>query len=69
MADEEIAVGRGYFTPIYWNDKLYDMKWGATFTIWLFFDDELKIIRQIDWIEYSGDVLQSIGKRMEEGNY
>ena len=69
VVDENIAVGRGYFTPFYWNDKLWEMEWEATFTMWLFYDDDLKIRRQIDWIEYSGDVLQSIGKRIEQGDY
>lgn len=69
VVNDHIAVGREYFTPFYWNGKLWEMEWEATFTMWLFYDEELKISRQIDWIEYSGDVLQSIGKRIEEGNY
>ncbi len=69
VANDSIAVGRGVFFPFYWQDSLFSMEWDPTFTIWLWFDENLKINRQIDWVEYSGNVLIDIGKRIEEGDY
>lgn len=69
VVDDSTAVARGLFYPFYWQDTLFSMEWDPTFTIWLWFDDSLKIRRQIDWIEYSGDVLMSVGKRLEAGDY
>ena len=40
--------------------------WGMEFTIWLYFDENLKIVRQIDWIEYDDRVLESVIKRIRE---
>ena len=65
IIDGKTAVGRGYFTPLYWDGKLYTMEWGGSFTIWLHYNDDLKIDHQIDWIEYSGDVLIDIGNKIE----
>ncbi len=69
VVDDSTAVGRGVFFPFYWQDTLFAMDWDPTFTMWLWFDDSLKIRRQIDWIEYSGDVLISVGSRLESGEY
>lgn len=69
VVNDSVAVGRGLFYPFYWQDSLFWMDWEPTFTIWLWFDDSLKISRQIDWIEYSGNVLISVGNRLEAGDY
>jgi hypothetical protein len=69
VVDDSTAVGRGVFHPFYWQDTLFRMEWDPTFTIWLWFDDSLKIHRQVDWVEYSGNVLMSVGERIEKGDY
>jgi hypothetical protein len=69
VVDDSTAVGRGVFHPFYWQDTLFSMEWDPTFTIWLWFDDSLKIHRQVDWVEYSGNVLMSVGERIEQGDY
>ena len=33
------------------------------FTIWLYFDDKGKIKRQIDWMEYGPEVMESVINR------
>ncbi len=55
-----IAVGRGHFNPFLWQDQLQAWKWGSEFTIWLYFDEQLKIKRQIDFIEYPDDILEDV---------
>ena len=69
MVNDSMSVVHGHVNPFYWQGKLFEMEWGGKFTIWLFYDEELKITRQIDWFEYSGDVLISVGKRLLEGDY
>lgn len=69
VVNDSMAVGRGVFFPFYWQDTLFSMEWDPTFTIWLWFDDSMKINRQIDWVEYSGNVLKSVGERLETGDY
>ena len=69
VVDSNIAIGRGVFAPFYWKGILYEMEWDASFTMWLYYNEDGKIIRQIDWIEYSGDVLQSVGQRLLDGDY
>jgi hypothetical protein len=58
--NDSAAVGRGYFNPFYYNGELNEWKWGSEFTIWLFFDEQLKIKRQIDFIEYPDWILEDV---------
>lgn len=57
--DESSAVASGYFKPFYYNGQFFENKWGMEFTIWLYFDKDLKVIRQVDWIEYDDYTLES----------
>ena len=66
VANDSVAVGRGTVNPFYYYDELIDEEWGMEFTIWLFFDEEQKIKRQIDWIEYAPSVLESVVNRIRE---
>lgn len=66
ITNDSMSVVQGHVNPFYWEGKLWKMEWGGKFTIWLFFNQELKIIRQIDWFEYPGDVLVSVGNRLME---
>ena len=60
------AIGKGRLNPFYWYGRLFEMKDIGNFIIWLEFNDQGKIIKQTDWIEYPGDILESVGKRMQE---
>ena len=64
--DGDLAVAKGHLNPFYYDGELIDVEWGMDFTIWLRFDDSLKIIEQIDWFEYDPIVLESTIKRCEE---
>ena len=61
-----VAVARGHLNPFMWKGEQVDSAWGMEFTIWLFFDDELKIVRQIDWMEYDDRVLENVIKRIRK---
>lgn len=66
VVNDSIAVGRGHFNPFYYYGELQEWRWGSEFTIWLFFDEQLKIQHQIDFIEYPDDVLEDVIKRYRE---
>ncbi len=61
---DSTAVGRGHFTPFYYNGVLYDNWKNMRFTIWLHFNKEGKITRQIDYIEYPPSFLKSAAERL-----
>lgn len=61
-----IAAGRGHFNPFFWHGQLQEWKWGSEFTIWLYFDEQLKIKRQIDFIEYPDDILEDVVRGYRE---
>ena len=65
-ANDSVAVARGRVNPFYYYDELIDEPWGMEFTIWLYFDDDLKIKKQIDWMEYAPGVFESVIKRVQE---
>lgn len=44
------AIISGRFEPFYWQGEL--QRWDDLFVISLYFDDELKIVRQYDFIKY-----------------
>ncbi len=64
--NDSTAVGRGYFTPFYFRGELYEWRWGSEFTIWLYFDERLKIKRQIDFIEYPDWILEDVIRQYRE---
>lgn len=64
--NDSVAVGRGYFNPFSYNGEIYEWKWGSEFTIWLEFDENLKIKRQMDFIEYPAWILQDVINRYQE---
>ncbi|MEM9261543.1 MAG: hypothetical protein AAGA62_18025, partial [Bacteroidota bacterium] len=63
------AVGRGRVNPFYYDGILVDAEWGMEFTIWLRFDEKLKIIEQLDWMEYDPFALESTIKRCQENGF
>ncbi len=69
VANDSVAVARGRVNPFYYGETLIDVEWGMDFTIWLYFDDELKIRRQVDWMEYDPGVLASMLKRCQENGF
>jgi len=60
---------RGHLNPFYYDGVLVDSEWGMEFTIWLRFDDDLKIIEQIDWMEYDPVTLENIIIRCRENGF
>lgn len=66
VVDDSTAVGRGHFNPFRYNGELIKADWGMEFTIWLYFDDDLKIKKQIDWIEYDGYTLENTIQRCRQ---
>ncbi|WP_425390748.1 hypothetical protein [Ekhidna sp.] len=69
VANDSIAVGRGRVNPFYYYDQLIDSEWGMDFTIWLYFDENLKIRKQIDWMEYDAKVLKNVIERVEKNGH
>ena len=64
--DSNLVVGRGRINPFYYDGYLIDSDWGMDFTIWLYFDENLKIKEQHDWMEYDPFALQSVIDRCAE---
>ena len=57
LVRDSVAVGRGRLSPFFWNNELQE--WPEDFTIWLYFDQDMKIYRQTDWVRYPAWMLQS----------
>lgn len=68
IINDKAAIGKGRFLPFYWYGKMWDMTQEGEFIIWLEFNEEGKITRQIDWIEYPGEILEAIGKGMQSAD-
>ena len=66
VANDSMAVARGHFNPFYWHGEYIEPAWGMEFTMWLYFDENQKITRHIDWIEYDIPVWESVIKRIRE---
>ncbi len=69
VVEGNTAVGKGNINPFYYDGALVDTEWGMEFTIWLRFDENLKIIEQIDWIEYDPFTLENTIKRCRENGF
>jgi len=52
--DDQKAVAKGYFTPFQWKDIKYPSMY---FTTILLFNDQGKIIKQTDWINYPNNLI------------
>ena len=57
MVQDSVVVGRGRLNPFFWNNELQE--WPDDFTIWLYFDENMKIYKQIDWVHYPSWMIQS----------
>ena len=66
VANDSVAVGTGRVNPFYYYENLIDPEWGMSVTFWLYFDENLKIKKQVDWIEYDPDAMESVIKRVRE---
>lgn len=66
LVDDSTAIAAGYFTPFYWYGQLIEPDWGMQFQMVLHFDDDLRIKKQVDWIEYDDATLESVIKRYRE---
>ena len=63
IANDSSAMATGHFNPFYYNGDLIDTEWGMEFTIILYFDQDLKIVKQTDWIEYDDYALEAVIER------
>lgn len=52
IVQDSVAIGAGYFTPFYYQGILYGENEKINFTMWLHFNADGKIVKQIDWIQY-----------------
>ena len=66
VVNDSLAIGYGRINPFYYYERLIDVEWGMNAAFWLYFDKDYKIKKQIDWIEYDSDVLESVIKRYRE---
>ena len=69
VVEGHTAVGSGHLNPFYYDGNLIDTDWGMAFTIWLTFNEELKIIAQRDWFEYDPYTLESTVQRCRENGF
>ncbi|GAB4241873.1 MAG: hypothetical protein Tsb0034_19150 [Ekhidna sp.] len=69
VANDSVAVARGRVNPFYYYDALIDNEWGMEFTFWIYFDEDLKIIKQVDWLEYDDYTLENMIKRCRENGF
>lgn len=61
---DSTAMGRGYFTPFYYSGQLYDDAEHMRFVISLHFDENGKIKRHTDFIEYPPEFLVGLAERL-----
>ena len=66
VVNDSVAVGTGRVNPFYYYGQLINPDWGMNVTFWLYFDENLKIKRQTDWIEYDASVLENLLRRYKE---
>lgn len=57
VTQDSLVVARGHFNPFYWHGE--KQEWSGGFTIWLYFDKNLKIRHQVDYIQYPASVILS----------
>lgn len=69
VVEENTAAGKGNFNPYYYDGVLVNPEWGMEFTIWLRFDENLKIIEQVDWMEYDPVTLENTIERCRENGF
>ncbi|MEO0572396.1 MAG: hypothetical protein AAF039_11885 [Bacteroidota bacterium] len=69
VAEGNTVAGKGHVNPFYYDGQLINAEWGMEFTIWLRFDKNLKIVEQIDWMEYDPITLQNTIKRCRENGF
>jgi hypothetical protein len=69
VVEGNTVAGKGHLNPFYYDGALINTAWGMEFTIWLRFDENLKIIEQIDWMEYDPATLENTVKRCRENGH
>ncbi len=60
LVNDSMAIGKGRVNPFYYYGELVDTEWGMEAMFCLYFDEYLKIKKQVDWIEYDPQVLESV---------
>ena len=54
------GVGIGYFTPFNYHGTTFAEDEPMRFAIWLDWNEEGKVIRQTDWIDYPAELVQAM---------
>lgn len=60
ILDENKVVANGHFTPFQWGDSKIE---AMHFTTILFFNENKKIIKQVDWINYPYNAIDSENRK------
>lgn len=66
LVQDSVVTAYGHFNPFYWYQQKIEEPWGMEAMFVLHFDQDQKIIRQVDWIEYGPQTLQSVIDRVRE---
>lgn len=66
VVNDSVAIGKGWVNPFYYYGNRIEPEWGMQAAFWLYFDENLKIKKQVDWIEYDPAALESVIKRVRE---
>lgn len=69
VVEGKTVACKGRISPYYYDGILVDTDWGMEFTIWLQFDDNLKIKEQIDWMEYDPVTLKNTIQRYQNNSF
>lgn len=66
LVEGQVVIARGQLQSFYYQEELIDLSKGCHFAIWLYFDENGKIIKQIDWFEYWPEAWESVARRMRQ---
>lgn len=64
LVNDSVAIASVHFNPFYWYGQKIESPWGMEAVFELHFDENLKIKKQIDWIEYAPETLQAMLDRI-----
>jgi hypothetical protein len=60
LVQGRLTIGRGYFTPFKYQGFTYGDSEPMRFAIWLTWNREGKIVKQVDWIDYPAELIQAM---------
>lgn len=57
LCNDSVVVANGHYNPYYYKNNYVER---MNFSIWLYFDKDGKIYKQVDWNQYSNEMLEQI---------